>query len=139
MPRRRIQRLNEQLKREISRILRREVRDPRVGTVTVTGVEVSSDVSVARVFVRSLGDEDEQEATMEGLHAAAAHVRSELGKSLHLRHIPEIRFQRDRTLEKARRIEAILDEVRPDGGWEEGEGERGGGVDVPGDERGSGG
>lgn len=134
MPRRRIQRLNEQLKREISRILRREVRDPRVRMVTVTGVEVSSDVSVARVFVRSLGDDEEQEETMAGLHAAAAHVRSELGKSLHLRHIPEVRFQRDRTLEKAQRIEAILDEVRPEEGWDAEEGEEGA---DPGDDRGS--
>lgn len=103
--------------------------------VTVTGVEVTSDVSVARVFVRSLGSEEDKKGTMEGLHAAASHVRSELGKSLHLRHIPEIRFERDRTLEKAQRIEAILDEIRPEEGWESSEEDEG--VEAPGDERGS--
>lgn len=119
MPNRRQARLNEQLKREISRLVRREVRDPRVGLVTVTGVEVTTDLSHARVHVRTLeGGEDLAEA-VEGLTAAAPFVRRELGKKLHLRRIPELHFMEDRTLERARRIEDILDEVRPDGGWEE--------------------
>ena len=117
MPSRRIERLNEQLKREISRVIRREVRDPRVGIVTVTGVEVSPDLTLARVWVRPQGEEDEKEEALEGLRTAAPHIRHQLGQMLRIRRLPELRFERDRTLERALRIEEILDEVRPEGGW----------------------
>ena len=113
-------RLNEQLKREISHILSRKVRDPRVGLVLVTEARVSPDLSVARVFFRPQGNGDgvEVEETLEGLEAAAPFVRRELGKVLRLRRIPELRFEYDTTLDTARRIEEVLKEVLP------GEGER---------------
>lgn len=114
MPTRRIARVNEQLKREISRILRREVHDPRIGIVVVTGVEATGDLSLARVYVRPTGEEKDWEALMEGLEAAAPYVRRELGQDLHLRRIPELEFQEDHTLERAMRIEKILDEVIPE-------------------------
>lgn len=116
---RRLERLNEQLKREISRILRTEVRDPRVGVPTVTGVEVTPDLWMARVFVRLTGPEEEREEAMEGLEAASLYIRRLLGEDLHIRRVPELEFHVDRSLEKAQRIEEILDEVRPDEGWEE--------------------
>lgn len=126
---RRVRRLNEQLKREISAVIRKEVRDPRVGPITVTGVETAADLSVARVYVRSLGSHveaaevsgkgQETDAWLEGLEAAAPHIRHTLGKTLPLRRIPELRFEEDETLDRAMRIESILDEVRPEGGWEE--------------------
>lgn len=133
MTSRRLQRVNEQLKREISRILRREVHDPRVGLVLVTGVEVSGDLSVASVYVRPTGEEKKWEAMMEGLEAAAPFVRRELAQDLELRKVPELRFREDHTLEKALRIEAILDEVLH--GEEEDGSERGPG-DEPSDETG---
>lgn len=114
MSKRRLARVNEQLKREISRILRRDVHDPRVGIVVVTGVEVTGDLSLARVYVRPTGEEKDWSSTMEGLEAAAPYVRRELGKDLHLRKIPELDFREDRTLERAMRIERILDDVLPD-------------------------
>lgn len=114
MTSRRLQRVNEQLKREISRILRREVHDPRVGLVLVTGVDVSGDLSVADVHVRPTGAEKDWENMMEGLEAAAAFVRRELAQDLELRKVPELRFREDHTLEKAMRIERILDEVLPE-------------------------
>lgn len=124
MTKRRLEKVNEQLKREISRILRREVHDPRVGLVTVTGVEVSGDLSVAQVYVRPASGEDSGwESMMEGLEAAASFVRRALGEDLHLRRIPELRFQEDHTLEEAMRIERILDEVLPED--EEGDADRG--------------
>jgi ribosome-binding factor A len=124
MASRRLQRLNEQLKREISRIIRREVRDPRVGVVTVTGVAASPDLMLARVWVRTLGDEGEgDEEMLEGLRAAAPHIQRHLGDALRIRRVPELRFEWDETLERARRIEAILDDVRPEGGWQSGEGD----------------
>ena len=122
---RRLAQVNEQLKREISRILRREVHDPRVGLVVVTGVEATRDLSLARVYVRPTGEEQDWEAMMEGLEAAAPYVRRELGKDLRIRKIPELDFREDRTLEKAMRIERILEDVLPeDGGADDGDGSR---------------
>jgi len=113
MPSKRLARLNEQLKREISGLLRTEVRDPRVGVVSVTGVEVAADLGSARVFVRMLGDAAERSASMEGLAAAAPYLRKLLGQDLHVRRVPELRFQEDRSFEQAQRIERILEEVLP--------------------------
>lgn len=114
---RRLERLNEQLKREISRILRTEVRDPRVGVPTVTGVDVTPDLWMARVYVRLTGSEEERGEAMEGLEAASLYIRKLLGEELHIRRVPELEFQVDRSLERAQRIEEILDEVRPEEGW----------------------
>ena len=108
---RRTARLNEQLKRELSELIRTEVRDPRVGLVTITGVDTTRDLSVARVHVRSLGSEPERQSTLEGLSAAAPFLRTALGRMLRIRKVPELRFQEDRSLEHARRIEEVLAEV----------------------------
>lgn len=109
----RIARLNEQLKREISELLRREVRDPRVGHVTITGVDVARDLGSAKIYVRTIGTPEEFDATLEGLHAAAPFLRTELGRALHVRRVPELRFQPDRSMEHAQRIEQVLSEVVP--------------------------
>ena len=113
MANRRSERLNEQLRREISDILRREVRDPRIGLPTVTRVEVTPDLWVARVFVRVSGTEAERAEGLEGLEAAAPFVRRELSARLQVRRVPELRFEVDRTLEPASRIEELLREVNP--------------------------
>lgn len=110
MASRRIERLNEQLRREISDILRRDVRDPRVGRPTVTRVEVTHDLWMARVYVRIDGTQDERAAVLDGLDAAAAFIRRELG-GLRIRRVPEVRFEADLTLEHASRIEELLREV----------------------------
>ena len=114
MASKRIARLNEQLKREIAGLVRTDVRDPRVGLVSVTAVEVASDLGSARVFVRVLGEERERAESLEGLQAAAPFLRRELGRMLHVRRIPELRFQEDRSMEQAQRIERILSEVLPE-------------------------
>ena len=103
-------RLNEQLRRELSEFIRTEVRDPRVGLVTVTGVDVAADLGSARVFIRTVSQED-MASSLEGLTAAAPFLRSALGRVLHIRKVPELRFQQDRSLEHAWRIERILSEV----------------------------
>jgi len=115
MSSRRRARLNEQMKREISEILRTEVRDPRVGLPTVTEVEVSPDLWTAKVYVRP---DPTQEAgqpheLLQGLTTAAPFIRRELGKSLQLRRVPELRFEPDDTLDRALRIERILRDVLP--------------------------
>ena len=108
---RRLERLNEQVKREVSEILRTEVRDPRVGLVTVTEARVAPDLSFARVYVRPLGGEEEE--LFAGLEKATPYIRRELGKRLSVRHVPEIRFEPDRALEHALHIEKLLSEVLP--------------------------
>lgn len=117
MASRRIERLNEQFKREITGLVRSEVRDPRVGMATITGVETSADLSVARVYVSVLGSPEEKEENIEGLRAAASFIRTELGRRLHLRRIPELRFVLDRSIEYAQRIDQLLHEAFPDR-WE---------------------
>jgi len=113
MASKRIARLNEQLKREIAELVRTDVRDPRVGLVSVTAVQVATDLGSARVFVRVLGGDAERVESLEGLVAAAPFLRRALGQILHIRRIPELRFEEDRTMEHARRIEQILSEVLP--------------------------
>ncbi|MEX0837100.1 MAG: 30S ribosome-binding factor RbfA [Gemmatimonadota bacterium] len=114
MSKRRLARLNEQLKRELAMLIRTDVRDPRVGVVTVTAVDVTNDLSMARVFVRAMGSESEIVEALEGLNAAAPFLRAALGKELTIRRIPELRFQRDKSLEHAMRIEEILSDVLPE-------------------------
>lgn len=113
MASRRMARLNEQLKREITVLVRDEVRDPRVGVTTVTAVEASTDLSVARVYVSIMGDEAAKEAGLEGLRAAAPFIRTELGRRLRVRQVPELRFELDRSLEYAMKIERLLHEALP--------------------------
>jgi ribosome-binding factor A len=104
-------RLNEQLKRELSGLIRTEVRDPRVGVVTVTAAQVAADLGSARVFVQIHGDEAERRSTLAGLQAAAPFLRSLLGRILKIRRVPELRFKIDESLEHAQRIEQVLHEV----------------------------
>jgi ribosome-binding factor A len=110
---RRVDRLNEQLKQEIALIVRDSVRDPRVGLATITAVQASPELDHAKVYVTSLGDEDEREEILAGLRSAAAFVRKELGSRLHMRRIPELHFEIDRVLAEAARIEALLREALP--------------------------
>ncbi len=105
---RRLARLNEQFRREITAILRRSVRDPRVLDVVVNSVEVTSDLWLARVYV-GLGNDDQDRAdALLGLEGAANFIRRELAAVLHIRRIPELRFLEDKTAAQANRIEEIL-------------------------------
>jgi ribosome-binding factor A len=112
MPRR-VQRVGEQLKREISSVLRSDVHDPRVAGVTITSVDVSPDLTFARVWVQLAGEEERRKTALQGLAAAAPFVRRQLGQLMRVRRIPELDFQEDPTLARAMRIEALLREVAP--------------------------
>lgn len=123
---RRTARINEQLREEISLLIREEVRDPRVGLATITAVETSPELDHARVYVNTMGDEAEKAAVVAGLQSAAAFIRGQLGKRLHIRRVPELHFEIDRKLERAMRIEYLLREALgntesggPQGGEEE--------------------
>jgi len=113
---RRIERLNEQFKREITDIVRNEVKDPRVGAPVFTAVETSPDLTLARVYVMASGTDEEQRQMFEGLRAAAPFIRGELGRRLRIRRAPELRFELDRGLEHALRIERLLREANEHGG-----------------------
>lgn len=102
------------IKEELSRILQREVRDPRVGFVSVTGVEVSMDLRHARIFVSVLGDAEAKSATMAGLQSAAGYIRRALGARLQMRHTPDITFKLDESIERGSRVMKLLGEVAKD-------------------------
>jgi ribosome-binding factor A len=112
MANRRIERLNEQLRREISDILRKSVRDPRIGIPTITRVDITPDLWVARVFVRTSGTPEERAGSLEGLDGASAFIRHEL-RGLKVRRVPELRFEIDTALDHASRIDELLTEVGP--------------------------
>jgi ribosome-binding factor A len=89
-------------------LLARGVKDPRVGFVTITEVRLPGDLRQATVYVSILGDPEQQQSSLRGLRAAAGYLRREVGRSLKMRYNPELRFVTDSTLEKARRLDALL-------------------------------
>jgi len=110
---RRPDRVAEAIREHVARFLAEGVKDPRVtGIVTVTGVDVTRDLRNARVFVSIMGDEAAQRSTLEGLHSAASHLRSRLGKALRLHAAPSIEFRVDTSIAQAARIEHLLARIR---------------------------
>jgi len=109
---RRTERVNELIRQELSDLLKREVKDPRLGgIVSVTEVDTAPDLKYAKVFVSVLGTEQEQKQTLEGLRAAAGFLRKELGDRLSLRHVPELSFREDRSIAQGDRILRLIREV----------------------------
>jgi ribosome-binding factor A len=108
---RRTDQVNHLLRQEISELLQRDVRDPRVGgIVSVTHVDVSPDLRRASAFVSVLGTEEERAGTMAALSSARPFIRRELGRRLKLRTIPDIEFLDDRTMEDAQRLTDMMRE-----------------------------
>jgi len=105
-------RVGDQLQKEISDLLLREVKDPRIGFVTLTGVEVSGDLRHAKVFYTVLGEQEQKDHTQKALDKASSFVRSELGKRLRLRVTPELQFRYDTSLEYGNRIDSMLKELK---------------------------
>lgn len=104
----RANRVGEQMKKELSDIISRKLKDPRVGFVTVTDVEVTGDLQQAKVFITVLGDDKQKEETLEGLQKANGFIRSEIGQRIRLRKTPEITFEYDESIEYGNRIESII-------------------------------
>ncbi len=109
---RRPEQVAEALRQVVAEALAREVRDPRVGFVTITRVVVSGDLSQARVTVAVPGDEEAKEQALEGLASAAGFLRSRAARTMTTRTVPELRFELDRGHEHASRINEILDGLR---------------------------
>lgn len=104
----RANRVAEQMKKELGDIITTKIKDPRVGFVTVTDVEVTGDLQQASVYVSVLGDEDKKRESLLGLAKAKGFIRSEIGKRIRLRKTPELTFAFDEALEHGNHIEAIL-------------------------------
>ncbi|HIK25740.1 MAG: 30S ribosome-binding factor RbfA [Thermosynechococcus sp. Uc] len=110
---RRVARVAELIKREVSQLLMYEIRDERVGAgmVSVTDVEVSGDLQHAKIFVSIYSTDEVRRSTMAGLKAASGFVRRELGQRLRLRRTPEVVFIEDRSLERGSRILSLLNQI----------------------------
>lgn len=111
MTKHRANRLAESLKEEISQLIRMELKDPRIGFVTLTSVNVAEDLAHAKVYVSVLGTEDESKASLAALNRAAGFVRSELGKRIRLRHVPTIVFKNDPSIQHGAYIAKLLRDV----------------------------
>jgi ribosome-binding factor A len=116
---RRQRQVAELLHEEISLLIQRRARDPRLGFVTLTDVEVSPDLRVAHVYVSVLGDPDEVKQTLEALDHATSFFRRELGNTLSLRYIPSLDFRLDDSLQRALRIDQLLDSLEDESATDE--------------------
>jgi ribosome-binding factor A len=112
---RRPEQMAETLRQVITESLAREIRDPRVGFVTVTGVIVTGDLSHARVMVSVVGEDGDKTRALEGLQSAAGFLRSRAARSLTTRSVPELHFELDRGLQHAARINELLNTIRKEG------------------------
>ena len=104
----RANRVAEQIKKELGEILSQKIKDPRVGFVTITDVEVTGDLQNATVYISVLGDEEKKKESLEGLAKATGFIRSEIGQRIRLRKTPEIAFEFDEAFEYGNRIDTIL-------------------------------
>lgn len=109
---RRTQQVGEMLRAELDDIIRKEVKDPRIGFFSLTRVEVPADLRSARVYVSVLGSDDDRLQTVEALRQAAMFIRFHLKPRLRMRQIPELDFRDDRSMEYAQEISEVLAEVR---------------------------
>jgi len=111
----RTQRVADQIQRELASLIQREVKDPRVGMATVSAVEVSRDLSHAKVFVTIFnGSEDEQEIveSVKALNSASGFLRSQLGQRMKLRIVPTLRFHYDDSLSRGNYLSNLIDQAR---------------------------
>lgn len=108
----RANRVAEEIKKEVTELMRDELKDPRIGFVTVTSVEVSPDIRYARIFVSVLGSVEETKQSLIALNKARGFVRTELGKRIRLRYTPEIEFRFDESIKHGARIMELLGEVK---------------------------
>lgn len=107
----RLEKVSDLIRDEISRLLLREVRDPRIGFATITGAEVSPDLKSVRVFVSVLGSAEARDGALRALNSAAGFFRRTLFKNLRLRYAPAVSFRLDDSLDRGERIDRVLREI----------------------------
>jgi ribosome-binding factor A len=106
---RRQQRVAEEIQRRASQFIREELKDPRIGFLTITGVEVNSDLTHATLYVSVMGTENEQKQTLEALQRAKGLIKRDIGDWLRIRTVPEIHFKHDTSIERGARILEIME------------------------------
>ena len=104
-----MRRVGEQRQRELATLIRDEIDDPRLGMVSVSAVEVSRDMSHAKVFFSTLGEAPQADASLQVLQGASGYLRKLLGQRLQLRHVPQLHFTQDHSLEEGTRLSALID------------------------------
>ncbi len=111
MARLRVEKVQEAIQHEISNMLLHDVKDPRIQFVTVTGVELTDDMSYAKIFVSLYGPKDTQEETWQALKKALGFMRTEIAKRIRLRFAPTLILEKDHSLEYSAHIQSILDKI----------------------------
>lgn len=107
----RANRVGEQMKKELASMFTRDLKDPRIEFITVTGVDVTGDLQQAKVFITVLGDDEKKNDALQVLTKAKGYIRSEIGKRIQLRKTPEIMFEFDESIDYGNRIESLLKEI----------------------------
>ena len=110
----RVEKLQELIKQEMSKMLLKELKDPRIGFVTVTDVEMTGDLREAKIYVSIMGGEEQVTSSLEGLNSALGFIRREIGQRVRLRFTPEISFALDTSLDYGDHIQKLLLQVEGD-------------------------
>jgi ribosome-binding factor A len=108
----RLQKVSRLLKEELSRIIREEMNDPRLGLVSITEVEMTPDLKIAHIYISAYGTPEEQADSMTALTRGSRFLRGELGKQVEMRHTPELHFHQDRSIERGARVFELLRQVQ---------------------------
>ena len=111
----RIDKVQEFIKQEVSQIIQKDIKDPRVGFVTVTDVEMTRDLRHAKIFLSLMGSDEQKKATWEALNRALGFMRSEIGKRIRLRCTPELSLHLDKSLDYSNHIQKLLLQLEKDG------------------------
>ncbi|MCE5006012.1 MULTISPECIES: 30S ribosome-binding factor RbfA [Staphylococcus] len=107
----RAERVGEQMKQEIMDIANNKVKDPRIGFLTITDVQLTNDLSIATIYLTVLGNEKQKEDTFKGLEKAKGFIKSELGSRMRLRIIPELNFEYDESIDYGNKIERMIQDL----------------------------
>lgn len=108
----RVDRVRKTLMKELSDILQKDVRDPRIeGVISITDIDLASDFALAKVYVSIYGIEEHQKTVMEALNASAPRMRKEIGKRIRLRNTPELKFYIDNSLERGSKITDLINKI----------------------------
>ena len=108
----RTQRIGDQMQRELAQLIQREIKDPRLGLVTITGVDVSRDLAHAKIFITIMGQDDNEEAVrcnLRILNEAAGFLRMQLGKSMKLRSVPQLHFNYDASIRRGVELSSLIE------------------------------
>ncbi len=114
MARLRVEKVQEAIQQEISKMLLYDIKDPRIRFVTVTGAKLNDDMSLAKIYVTLYGSQQEQEEAWQGLHKALGFMRTEIARRIRLRFAPALALYRDTSMEYGAHIQSILDKIKKD-------------------------